>query len=136
MDHAFDDPKVEAVFAAYSEPAARALRALRSMIFETATGLEAVGEIEEGLRWGQPSYLTPHTKSGSTIRIDRIKGADDHCALYVHCQTRLVDTFKQHYPDTLTYDGNRAVLFDADAPLPKAEHRHCIALALTYHRWK
>lgn len=136
MDHAFDDPKVAAVFAAYPEPAARALRALRSLIFETAMGLEAVGEIEEGLRWGQPSYLTPQTKSGSTIRIDRIKGPDDRCALYVHCQTRLVDTFKQHYPDTLTYDGNRAVLFDAEAPLPEAELRHCIALALTYHRWK
>ena len=30
-------------------------------------------------------------------------------------------------------DKTRAILLDANATLPEAELRHCVALALTYH---
>src|SRR5215475_28767 len=81
---------------------------------------------------GQPSYLTPETGSGSTIRIDRVKSADNQVAVFFHCQTDLVETFRELYPK-LSYSGNRAILLDADRKLPEAELRHCVALALTYH---
>ena len=41
---------------------------------------------------------------------------------------------RQLYRDELTFGGNRSILLEADQPLPKAALRHCIALALTYHR--
>lgn len=132
MDRPFDNSDVAAVFAAYPGPVGQALLALRALILDTAADLSEVGEIEEALRWGQPSYLTSQSKSGSMIRIDRVKGSEDRYALYVHCQTSLIDAFRQHYPNELAYAGNRALLFDVNVPLPVEALRHCIQLALTY----
>jgi hypothetical protein len=123
---------VEAVFEACPAPARTKLKALRRLILDTAKATKGVGRIEEALKWGQPSYLTPETGSGSTIRIDRVKSADNQVAMFFHCQTDLVETFRELYP-RLSYSGNRAILLDAGAKLPEAELRHCVALALTYH---
>jgi hypothetical protein len=132
------DPQVAAVFAGYPRRVQAKLLALRRLILETAAKTPGVGALDETLKWGQPSYLTKQTRSGSTIRIDRVKpeAGDDteRYALYVHCQTTLVSTFRQLYRDELSFGGNRSILLDADQPLPKAALRHCIALALTYHR--
>jgi hypothetical protein len=128
----FSDPAVEAVFSACPTPIKTKLLALRRLIFETANNTEGVGALQETLKWGQPSYLTPQTKTGSTIRIDRVKSSNQ-VALYFHCQTDLVATFRELYPNELSYAGNRAVLLDADDELPEAALRHCIGLALTYH---
>jgi len=132
------DPAVAAVFAAYPGRTKAKLLALRQLILETAAATPGVGTLEETLKWGQPSYLTTESRSGSTIRIDRVKpepGDDsERYALYVHCQTTLVSTFRQLYRETLTFGGNRSILLDAARPLPKAALKHCIALALTYHR--
>jgi hypothetical protein len=137
----FSDPAVEAAFAAYPKRIKAKLLALRKLILETAANTPGVGALDETLKWGQPSYLTNETRSGSTIRIDRVKpgsGEDkERYALYVHCQTTLVSTFRQLYRDKLRFGGNRSILMDADQPLSKATKaalRHCIALALTYHR--
>jgi hypothetical protein len=48
------------------------------------------------------------------------------------CQTDLVETFRELYPE-LTYGGNRSILLDAADALPDAALRHCVAPALTYH---
>jgi len=134
----FGNPVVAAVFAAYPKRTQAKLLALRKLILETAEKTPGVGTLDETLKWGQPSYLTAETGSGSTIRIDRVKpGAGEtgeRYALYVHCQTTLVSTFRQLYRDELSFGGNRSILLDADRPLPKAALRHCIALALTYHQ--
>ena len=90
------------------------------------------GALEEALKWGQPSYLTTESKSGSTIRIDQVKAAAGQYAVYFHCQTDLVETFRERYPE-LRYGGNRSILLDASDKLPEAALRHCVALALTYH---
>jgi len=41
-----------------------------ALIFQTGKGHQGVGALQETLKWGQPSYLTPETKaaarSGST----------------------------------------------------------------------
>ena len=81
---------------------------------------------------GQPSYLTAESKSGSTIRIDQVKAEAGRYAVYFHCQTDLVETFCELYPE-LSYGGNRSILLDASDKLPEAALRHCVALALTYH---
>ena len=126
------NPAVDAVFGAYPKPVKAKLLALRRLIFDTADTTEGVGALEEALKWGQPSYLTAESKSGSTIRIDQVKAEAGGYAVYFHCQTDLVETFRELYPK-LSYNGNRAILLDAEAKLPEAELRHCVGLALTYH---
>jgi fructose-specific component phosphotransferase system IIB-like protein len=127
------DPAVEAVFGAYPKPLRARLLALRRLILNTAAATKGVGELQETLKWGQPSYLTMDSKSGSTIRIDRVKASADQYAVYFHCQTDLVATFRELYPNELTTAGKRAVIFNTDDAIPEAALRHCVALALTYH---
>jgi hypothetical protein len=126
---------IDAVFAAYPPPVKAKLLALRRLIFDTAKTTKGVGGLEEALKWGQPSYLTTESKSGSTVRIDQLKSEAGGYAVYFHCQTDLVETFRELYPE-LRYGGNRAILLDAGEKLPEAALRHCIALALTYHARK
>jgi hypothetical protein len=129
----FSDPAVDAVFNAYPPPLKTKLLALRRLIFETARTTTGVGALQETLKWGQPSYLTTATKSGSTVRIDQVKSARDCYAMYFHCQTDLVETFRELYPTEFTYGGNRSILLNAKDKIPEPALRHCIALALTYH---
>jgi hypothetical protein len=127
------DAAVEAVFSAYPGPVRARLLALRRLILDTARTTAGVGALQEALKWGQPSYLTTESKSGSTIRIDQVKAAEaGQYAVYFHCQTDLVETFRGLYPE-LRYSGNRAILLDAGEAIPEAALRHCIGLALTYH---
>ena len=128
----FADPAVAAVFAAYPAGMRKRLLALRALVFDVAAKTDGVGPLTETLKWGQPSYLTEETKSGTTVRIDRLKKGDGY-ALYVHCQSGLVPKFRELYPDTFRYEGKRALLFETDARLPLPELRHCIGLALTHH---
>ncbi|NJO38982.1 MAG: DUF1801 domain-containing protein [Rhizobiales bacterium] len=107
---------------------------LRRLILDVAASTPGVGPIEETLKWDQPSFLTSASKSGTTIRIDRLSKTDDRPALFVSCQTDLIARFKAIYPETLAYRGKRAIVLDAEKPLPEAALRHCIALALTYKR--
>ncbi|MBX9645826.1 MAG: DUF1801 domain-containing protein [Xanthobacteraceae bacterium] len=123
---------VDAVFAAYPRPIKAKMLALRRLILDTARATKGVGALEEALKWGQPSYLTSESRSGSTVRIDQVKAEADQVAVYFHCQTDLVETFRELYPK-LRYEGNRAILLDAGEKLPEAELRHCVGLALTYH---
>lgn len=134
MDIANKD--VAAVFETYADDLRPSLLSLRRLILQTAAETTGVGPLEETLRWGQPSYLTTKSKSGSMIRIDRVKTTPGQYALYVHCQTSLIDMFKERYPNALRYDGNRAILFDVCGELPGEPLQHCIAMALTYRLWK
>lgn len=75
-------------------------------------------------------------KKGSTIRIDWKPKYVDQYAVYFHCKTKLVDTFRELYPDAFRYDGNRAIVFNEKSELPVKELKHCIALSLNYHKIK
>ncbi len=123
------------VFGRYPAATQRRLAALRDLILSTARKTEGVGAIEETLKWGQPSYLTAETGSGTTIRIDAVKDDPVEVALYVNCQTDLVATWRARYPE-LIYEKDRAIRLAAGEPLPVEALRHCIALALTYHARK
>lgn len=110
------------------------LTEIRKLILSLAGQLEGVGLVLEALRWGQFSFLTLETGSGSTIRIDAVRGNPKNYAIYFNCNTTLVEDFKQLYPKHFKFEGNRAIIFDVAAPLPVDELRHCISLALTYHQ--
>lgn len=132
----FRNTNVAKVFAAYPDHIRGRLMTLRTMIFETAAQLDGVGPLEETLKWSQPSYLTTASRTGSTIRIDRVSSDDACLAMYFNCQTDLVATFRELYPTQMEYGGNRSILFDAEARFPEQALRHCIGLALTYHARK
>lgn len=128
-------PEVAAVFAGYPQAVAGRLLELRALILTTAAEIDGVGQLTETLKWGEPAYLTQASKSGSTIRIGWKASDAENVALYLNCQTTLVDTCRTRFPE-LTYQGNRAISFSASQPLPRDSVRECIALALTYHRDK
>ncbi|MEO1238191.1 MAG: DUF1801 domain-containing protein [Pseudomonadota bacterium] len=103
----------------------------RALIFQTASETNGVGPLTETLKWGQPSYLTEVTKSGTTIRLAARK--PDGWGLYVHCQTSVMADFRAAVPNTFVFDGNRGVVFD-DAPTQNEDAlRVLIHGALTYH---
>ena len=127
-------PKLD--FSRYPKPIRDRLLALRNMIFDVAKKTPGVGKLEEDLRWGQPSYLTLETGSGSTIRIDQIGGEGKKYAMYFICTSGSVEEFKELYRDEMKFEGNRSIVFDVADKLPEAALRHCISLALTYHKRK
>lgn len=127
------NPEVAKIFERYPEPFRTKLLNLRQLIFETASETEDVSSIEETLKWGEPSYLA---KTGSTIRMDWKQSYPEQYAMYFHCKTKLVDTFKELYGDILKFEGNRAIIFYKDDKIPVAELKHCIFLSLTYHQRK
>lgn len=124
---------VKTAIDAWPPPVAASLRRLRRLILETAAATPGVGAIEEDLRWGQPSFLTTETGAGSTIRIDGLRKEEGRYALFFHCQSGLVEEFRGLYGNRLAFSGNRAIELKVGEPLPEAELRHCIALALSYH---
>jgi hypothetical protein len=132
-DRPITNPQVAAVFNSYPEKMREKLMFLRQLIFETAAATEGVGELEETLKWGEPSYLTPKTKSGSTVRIDWKESNEEQYAMYFKCTTNLVETFREKYPTEFRYGGNRSIIFNEDDEISAKELSDCIALALTYH---
>jgi hypothetical protein len=128
----FQKAEVARVFERYPAPVRKHLLRVRELIFEVAAATAGVGPLEEALRWGEPSYLTTQSGSGTMVRIHQLRGRDDALGIYVHCQTRLIATFRSRYPRKLKFEGNRAIVLDVADELPLAELRRCIALALTY----
>jgi len=125
-------PVVSEKFAGYAPEARAQMLALRALVLETAASTPGVGRIEETLKWGQPSFLTPETGSGTTVRIDAHRSGG--VALFVSCNTNLVETYKALYPE-MEYEGVRAIVMRGGA-MDEAALRHCIGLALTYHKRK
>jgi Domain of unknown function (DU1801) len=129
----FQNPEVERVFATYPSKIRTKLLELRALIFDTAASIESVGVLEETLKWGEPAYVTSRSRSGSTLRIAWKRSAPKQYAMYFHCQTNLVDTFRDLFPDGFAFEGNRALIFQEDAVVPIEALRHCVEMALTYH---
>ncbi len=128
-----ENPAVAERFNQYPKAERKKLLRLRKLIIDTAAVTEGVERLEETLKWGEPAYLT---KGGSTIRIGCSRSIPDQYAMYFHCQSKLVDTFKELYRDELRFDGNRAIVFNVGDDIPLDELKQFIALTLTYHKRK
>ena len=132
----FSNEAVAETFDSYPPNMRRALLALRSLIFETAASTDGVGVLEETLKWGEPAYLTSESRSGSTVRIAWKESKSSQYAMYFNCQTNLVETFRALFPDDLSFEDNRAIVFDEGDVVPTDSLSFCVAAALTYHRSK
>jgi len=115
-------------------PADALFERLRALIFETARETESVGELAESLKWGEPSFAPAKPRIGSSVRL-AVRDAETVAVLFI-CHTHLVDRFREIYPGTFTFEGNRALVFTAGDDIPVSETKHCIAMALTWHLQK
>ncbi|WP_284244252.1 DUF1801 domain-containing protein [Thalassotalea insulae] len=105
---------------------------LRQLIFTVANELQ-LGEIDETIKWGELSY---QVQNGSPVRIDWKAKTQEHYYLFFHCQTKLIDTFRELYSDSLTFQANRAIVLNIDEKLPEKAVRHCLELAMQYKKLK
>ncbi len=112
------NPEVKSKFDTYPPVIQKKLKVLRQLIIDTATRIDSINEIEETLKWGEPSYLA---KKGSTIRIDWKAKSPDQYAIYFKCTSKLVITFREVYGDLFNYEKNRAILFKIDDKIPTQE---------------
>ncbi|NOQ27663.1 MAG: DUF1801 domain-containing protein [Bacteroidales bacterium] len=127
------NPDIEAVFNKYPDKIRNKILNLRKLIIETANEIEELTDIEETLKWGEPSYLT---KIGSTIRIDWKENKPNQYAMYFKCTSKLVPSFKMIYTNLFTFEGNRAIVFKMNDKIPEFELKNCISAGLTYHKIK
>lgn len=127
------DPKTKSKFDSYPNEVKEKMDVLRNLILETASEIEHIKEVEETLKWGEPSYIV---KRGSTIRMDWKHKTPNQYALYFNCNTSLVQTFKMLYGDLFEYEKNRAILFNLQDEIPQNELKECIEMALQYHLLK
>jgi hypothetical protein len=127
-------PDVAEAFAAFPAAVRRRLLQVRTLIFATAATLDGVGPLTETLKWSEPAYLTAATGSGSTIRLGWLRASEQPCGVLFNCNTTLVETFRDRFPDAFAYSKNRALCLSADGTLPKAALSSCLRLALTYHQ--
>lgn len=104
---------------------------LRELILEVAAEMPEIGELIETLKWGEPSYLPQKKNVGTTVRIGASKLTD--YAIFVHCQTTLIDDFRHMFPDEFYYEGNRGIHFEFGVPLDRERLKLLIGNALTYH---
>lgn len=116
----------------YPDIACERLEELSKLIFQVAANLE-LGEVEQSLKWGELSFSV---KTGSPIRIDWKRKTPDKYYMFFHCQTKLVDTFRELYADKLELQGNRAIVLDITKPLPVFIITKCIEVTFTYKQRK
>ncbi len=127
------NPKVKEVFDNYPKSVRNQLLHLRELVLSTASEIEGLDKLEETLKWGEPSYLTKH---GSTVRMDWKEKKPQQFAIYFKCTSKLVPTFKTIYKNKLKFEDNRAIVFTLNEKIPEAELKHCVSMALTYHKIK
>ncbi len=127
------NPEVAAIFNNYPKAVQNQMRHIRELVLNTASEIEGLENLEETLKWGEPSYLTKH---GSTVRMDWKEKNPEQFAMYFKCTSQLVPTFKTIYKKKFQFEGNRAIIFKLNDKIPDAALKHCISLALIYHKIK
>ena len=123
----FPNDKVPAALEMFPAAERDALLKLRELIFKVASEMPEVGQVEESLKWEQPSYVT---KVGTPIRLGVAK--DGGFAVFTHCQSRVIPEFKSLFPDDFRYDGTRGVLFGPSDTVDYSKLRMLIRNALGY----
>lgn len=126
----FQDRNVQAAFDEMPQDAIEGLLRLRELIFAVADDLSEVPKVTEGLRWGQPAYLTP-PRIGSTIRLGVPKAGG--FGLYASCQSTIISDFATAYAGWDMIEGRRGVIFSDVKQIDPARHGALITSALTYH---
>lgn len=131
----FESKDVHAYFIKQSKQVKEAMLYLRNLIYSVSRHSDLIGEIEETLKWGEPSYINGLPRTGTTLRLAPTGNSEHELGLFVHCQTSLIDSFKEMHP-TLDYQGNRCLLLDINNLPDQTIIEHFVFLAMTYHYQK
>ncbi|MEZ4951374.1 MAG: DUF1801 domain-containing protein [Saprospiraceae bacterium] len=126
-------PAVKSKFDSYPPNVHPKMEKLRSLVLKAAEELPEINNLEETLKWGEPSFKT---KYGSTIRMDWKEKSPEQYAIYFQCTSQLVPTFKAVFKDTFQYEGTRAIVFDLNDKLPEEALKSCFKAGLMYHKVK
>lgn len=126
----FNNVHVKNKFDTYPSPMRIKLLGLRELIYNVAIIESSITDVEETLKWDEPSYLT---KNGSTLRIDWKPSKPNQYSMYFNCQTKLVETFRTLFSDRFTFVGKREIVFYNDDVIDIEALKYCILLTLTYH---
>ncbi len=126
-------PEFEEKMLSYPERVRPKMQYLRELVIETAKEMPEIKDLDESLKWGEPSFIS---KIGSTLRMDWKEKTPNHYQLYFNCSSRLVETFQLIFGDLFEYEKNRAIIFKMDEEIAAAEVKECIAAALRYHKVK
>lgn len=124
-------PEVKAAYDAFAPAQRTTLLALRDLTLATAAMHPAIGPLDESLKWGEPAYRP--ARGGTTVRLGVSPKSPAACAIFVNCKTSLLATYRDLYPQTFDFEGDRALILPAAAPIPADAVSHCVSLALTYH---
>ena len=127
------NPAVKAIFDKYPDHVSPEMLQLRNWVIKCAEELEEIKVLVETLKWGEPSYLV---KKGTTLRMDWKEKNPNHIALFFQCTSMMLPTIKRVFGNSLTYEKNRAVIFNLNEELSEKEIKACIEMALTYHKYK
>jgi len=125
----FPDAVLQA-FGDYPKEKQATLLAVRELIFAVQKSDPEIGQIQEALRWGELSFLTESPKTGSMIRLALTKSGQP--AMFFHCGTTLVETFRAQYSHIFDFESNRAVVLHMPVEKTVAEISRCIKQALRY----
>ncbi|WP_290884418.1 DUF1801 domain-containing protein [Hoeflea sp.] len=90
---------------------------LKTLIHDVAAATPNVGPLAESLIWGEQSFTPVGADIGSSVRIRPRAGGN--VALMFICHTGLVEEFRALHSDTLTFEGNRAIVMQAGQPVDR-----------------
>ncbi|MDP8033666.1 DUF1801 domain-containing protein [Pasteurella atlantica] len=127
------NPEFETKLESYPDFVRDKMKDLRELVIETAEEVPEITDLEETLKWGEPSFLT---KTGSTLRMDWKKKTPNQYQMYFKCTSRLVETFKLVFGKLFEYENNRAIIFQLDQEIPVVQLKKCIKATLMYHKVK
>lgn len=119
--------KIEDYYPTYTDIEKEKLQEMSNLIERVAEKLSVVIKAER--KWGQLSFSST---IGTPIRIARFD--ENHVAFFVHCQTTLVEQWREMFTDSLEFSKTRAVLLKNHEELPINELEICIQMALTYRK--
>ncbi|WP_420547014.1 DUF1801 domain-containing protein [Curvivirga sp.] len=126
------DKAIETKWASYSDEVREKLLGLRALVFEVAKE-EELGQVQESLKWGEASYTV---EGGSPFRFDWKEKTPDFVFMYVICNSRLAETYRELYGSKLNVDGKRAIALPMSDALPVRILKDCISMAMKYHKIK
>lgn len=129
--HRTMNKEVETKYKGYPLAVKQDLLVLRKLILDVAKNDKDIDFIDEALKWGEPSFLTK--SSGCTLRIDWKEKSPGNISLFVNCRSRLIEMFKELYPNDFEYIGNREVRLPLKGKYPKAKLKKCIELVFKYN---
>lgn len=127
------DPRFIETLQSFPDEVQGKMEVLRELVHEIAQEEELVTELEETLRWGEPTFIS---NVGTSLRMGWSDKRPDQYGLFVQCSSLVIPTIRAVHADALRYDKNRGVLFQNEEDLPLDLLRPMIHAALVYKKVK